>query len=214
MAQANSQALVDIGAADCWTAIYQASCPIVVEKRHANAFEQAAARLAAKGPFERRSAGPVGEAVRALGPLPPLLAADILTLARRFAALMNVQEVRLRLEGLVTDACRKIHADYTDVRLITTYSGPGTDYIPAAAGLSEENLRRLSTGDIALFKGRSFAEDHEPCFHRSPQIARSGLRRLVLVIDTPQDEGIALRSSPREMEKTGQGITDGEDALS
>jgi hypothetical protein len=90
----------------------------------------------------------------------------------------------LRLEGITTDACRRIHADYTDLRLITTYAGPGTDYLPRFATPNEGNLQRLATGDIGLFKGRLHAAGHEPCLHRSPPIAGTGAARLVLVIDS------------------------------
>lgn len=190
---------IEGGAAGCWTVIRHRACRIVIEKRDAGNLAQDAAHLAADAPFERRAAGPVEAAVRDLGTLPPPLAVDIHTLALRFAALMNVPAVRLRLEGITTDACRKIHADYTDVRLITTCFGPGTDYIQASADPVEANLVRLSSGDIALFKGRLFGDDHEPCFHRSPPIVQTEGRRLVLVIDTPLDEamtpqtGIPLR---------------------
>lgn len=186
----STQLPVEGGPAGCWTAIRQRACRIVIEKREVGHLARDAAHLAADAPFERRAAGPVEAAVRDLGTLPPSLGADIHKLALRFAALMNVPEVRLRLEGITTDACRKIHADYTDVRLITTYFGPGTDYIQASADPVEANLVRLSSGDIALFKGRLFGDDHEPCFHRSPPIVQTEGRRLVLVIDTQLDEAL------------------------
>ena len=43
-----------------------------------------------------------------------------------------------------------------------------------------------AAGDIALVKGWMFAEGHEPCLHRSPPIAGTGERRLLLAIDTPR----------------------------
>lgn len=174
-------------------------CPLVIERRELGPLASIAQRLAAHAPFERKSAGSPDQAVAALGLLPATLRDDVLALARRFAAFMAVEAVRLRLEGVNTDACRKIHADYTDLRLITTYHGPGTDYLPSSAKLDEGNLQRLATGDIGLFKGRLYADSHEPCLHRSPPIAGSGETRLVLVIDSPLDEAQAIK-----LQTTGQ----------
>lgn len=188
MADAADPFLVDRGTARCWTAIRQQFCSIVIEKRDAQKLAREAQSLVASAPFERKGVGPVDAALHNLGPLPPMLAADIRQLGLRFAALMNVQEIRIRLEGIMTNACRKIHADYTDLRLITTYAGPGSEYIPANAEPAEANLKALNPGEIALFKGRMFADGHRPCFHRSPQIEGSRLSRLVLVIDTPLDD--------------------------
>ena len=98
--------------------------------------------------------------------------------------------MRVRLEGVIGNACWKVHADYTDPRLITTDAGPGTDYAPHGEG--DCCLERVPTGAIGLFKGRKFAPDHLPCFHRSPPIIDTGERRLMLVIDTLAVEPAAL----------------------
>lgn len=173
------------GTARCWTAIRQQACQIVVEKRDARIFAEEARALLTGAPFAHRAEGPIEAVLVDLSSLPPLLAADIRQLATRFAELMHVQDIRLRLEAITTNACHKIHSDYTDLRLITTYSGSGPEYVPAGAEPAEASLKALATGDIALFKGRLFAVGHEPCFHRSPRIEGSGSSRLVLVIDTP-----------------------------
>lgn len=87
------------------------------------------------------------------------------------------------MEGVRGNACRKVHADYTDLRLICTLAGPGTDYTlgdePDAA------LLPIPTGITALFKGHEFGTGHSVCLHRSPPVGDSGERRLVRVIDTP-----------------------------
>jgi hypothetical protein len=119
--------------------------------------------------------------------LPDELLADVETLARRFAAVMSIETVKVRVERTDSNACRKVHADFTDVRLITTYAGPGTDVAPHAtdADRSDCCLERVPTGWIGLFKGRIYGADHRPCFHRSPPAGDLGEKRLVLVIDTP-----------------------------
>ena len=107
------------------------------------------------------------------------LAADIGALARHFAGILRSAAVELRLEPVTTDACRKFHADDVSCRLISTYLGPGTEWIRAD---EPDRIHRLATGDVALFKGRKWAPDR-PILHRSPRIAGSGDVRLLLVID-------------------------------
>ena len=175
-----------------WTRIHERDCSIVVEERHMPLSEDDIALLLAKAPFALRVEGELDELAEQLAELPDTLVADILALAKRFAELTGQltgnSSLRVRLEGVTTNACKKVHADYTDIRLITTYAGPGTDYTPH--GDPGCCLVRVPTGAVALFKGRLFGaliseEGHEPCFHRSPPIESSGEARLVLVIDTP-----------------------------
>ena len=118
-----------------------------------------------------------------------LLGRDIVDLATRFASLMAIDRVAIRLEVVETDACRRFHADYVAVRLICSYVGPGTQWLDDrdAVALSdgtdvtELNVRSIATGDVALFKGRD--RTGTPIVHRSPPVAATGKRRLVLVID-------------------------------
>jgi len=184
-----------------WEAIREASCPLVIEPRDLAGLADLGQVLAQEAPFERNAAGSVAEAAAGLGELPPALRQDIAQLAARFAALMAVPTVRIRLEGITTNACRKIHSDSTDVRLITTYAGPGTDYVPLGLEPVETNLHRIPTGWLALFKGRAFDPDHPFCLHRSPPAGDMRATRLVLVIDTPlRPELAALFSAQPKLE--------------
>lgn len=109
------------------------------------------------------------------------LADAIVPLASDFAALMACDALRIRLDVIETDACRKFHADQVTVRLLLPLVGPGTQWVHANAEpqVSEGELR---IGDVGLFKGRVWAE--EPVIlHRSPPIAATGITRLLLVID-------------------------------
>lgn len=134
-------------------------------------------------PFGHRAAGRPDALLVQLPPLPESLGRCITDLAARFAALMRCDTVRVRIEGVTGNACRKVHADYTDLRLICTLAGPGTDYTPGDD--PDGPLQRIPAGSVALFKGHEFGPGHKPCLHRSPPIADSGERRLVLVIDSP-----------------------------
>ena len=126
---------------------------------------------------------------------------DVGRLVELFAHLCEVRRVRLVLAIRRDDACRKFHTDNVRLRLVTTYVGPGTEWIPNdgvnRAVLaqppecpSEANrsiathpalIRRARPGDVLLLKG-----DREVgtlgAVHRSPPIERHGLARLVLAL--------------------------------
>ena len=112
---------------------------------------------------------------------------DIVMLARQHAAIAGDRNVRIRLEVVETDSCRKFHADYVPVRTITTYLGQGTQWI--AAGSAEAantpdgpGIEQITTGSVAMFKGRLW-QRIPTILHRSPPVGDSGEQRLVLVID-------------------------------
>ena len=118
------------------------------------------------------------------------IAADIEQLGRRFAGIMNRDPIDIRLERVRDNACRKFHADYVTARLITTYHGRATEWLDqdGAARLERGTgpaglpIRALRQGDVALLKGRLWADDRA-IVHRSPPIAGTGEERLLLVIN-------------------------------
>lgn len=119
--------------------------------------------------------------------------ADIASLVTRFAALAQSRTVRLRLDVITGDACRRWHRDCVPLRLICTYRGPGTQWVPPAWGAAvmarpdddAPQAMAFDTGDVALFKGCGWAgQTHDGgIVHRSPRIAGTGTTRLVLVLD-------------------------------
>lgn len=163
-----------------WRTVLAESVPVLVLARSAP-IDPAAALGAVEG--STRLAGRPDELKAALRYLPQALAADIDDLVRRFADLTGKATVRLRLEAVDGDACRKFHADYTDLRLVTTYAGPGTDIRNTPA--DDALVTRIATGDVALFKGKLFPGEPPVLLHRSPPIEGTGERRVVLVLDTP-----------------------------
>ncbi|MEG8024766.1 DUF1826 domain-containing protein [Sphingomonas aurantiaca] len=116
------------------------------------------------------------------------IAADVAALTASFAAIMALSHVVIRLERVVGDACKRWHADYVPVRLISTYCGSGTQWIERsidrAGGSPVERPRSLTPGAVGLFKGRILAGE-QAIVHRSPPIAGTGEARLLLVIDSP-----------------------------
>jgi hypothetical protein len=119
--------------------------------------------------------------------------ADIASLVAKFAALAAARSVRLRLNVVTGDDCCRWHRDCVPLRLICTYIGPGTLWIPpalVAAALAKPDddapqVLALEAGDVALFKGCGWpGQGHDVgVVHRSPRIAGTGITRLVLVLD-------------------------------
>ena len=96
-------------------------------------------------------------------------AADVARLVALFAGLAQAQRVRLRLDMVTGDACRRWHRDCVPLRLLCTYWGPGTQWLPPADG-----------AEVLTWPG----QPHEGgIVHRSPRIAGTGVARLVLVLD-------------------------------
>lgn len=114
------------------------------------------------------------------------LAGELAMLARIFADIVGTRSLRLRLEVIETDACRKFHTDYVPARLLMTLAGPGTQWVAseggAADGAVDPPIHQLASGEVAIFKGRSWT-DTPAILHRSPPIAGTGETRLLLVID-------------------------------
>jgi len=130
-----------------------------------------------------------------LGTMQQALLHDINLLVVQFAQIVGCASVRLRLDAISTDACMRWHRDCVPLRLITTYRGPGTEWLPpaqAAAALAQpdQNMggsEQLAPFDVALFKGCGWpglAHD-SGIVHRSPRIADRGITRLVLVLNPP-----------------------------
>jgi hypothetical protein len=170
---------------DPWEEIHAADCSLYIETRTINLSDAVANTLLANGAFMQRGEGRLEEALAAFADLPDFLQTEMRVLTFRFAQLMNCDSIRIRFEGVNHNACKKIHADYTDLRLILTLKGPGSEYIPFGLPADERHLERMEVGQVGLFKGRLFGEGHSPCYHRSPQIEGTGETRLLLVIDTP-----------------------------
>ena len=57
------------------------------------------------------------------------LVEDIDALVKAFADLTGSDNVDVRLERVNHDACRKFHRDHVETRLVTTYMGPGTQWV-------------------------------------------------------------------------------------
>ncbi|ONM44363.1 hypothetical protein BXT89_08075 [Halopseudomonas pachastrellae] len=127
------------------------------------------------------------------------LIADVRLLAEAVACLFDVDAVGIRMRLLAGAMCPRFHCDNLPVRLVTTYSGPGSEWLPEQAleraGLGNPEpgkpevvrdagaIRRLTEGDVCLLKGSGWVGNEERgIVHRSPAVA-AGQQRLLLTID-------------------------------
>lgn len=149
--------------------------------------------------------GTIGDILKGLSStLPPekygLIFEDIEALLHAFKEVTNSNEIRLRLETVATNMCRKFHTDINDLRLLCTYSGPETLWLtddninPKAVDarsceesvfLEEGRIQQAQTGAVVLLKGALYVDDNaKAVVHRSPSIEGDGQKRLLLRFDT------------------------------
>ena len=128
---------------------------------------------------------------------------DIAVLVARFAGLARSDRARVSFGTVRTNACQRFHVDTLRFRLVTTYLGPGTEWVPNEAVcrdglehpidcLCDANqaivpdggaVRHAATGDVLVMKGHS--HEHGPgAVHRSPPIEGVASARVVLVVST------------------------------
>ena len=134
------------------------------------------------------------------------LSDDISLLVDMFCCLFERKEVGLRLTALDSAMCPRFHFDRIPCRLVTTYHGVATEWLPhslvnrsklgaGSQGQSDEksglfthsdDIRQLNEGDVALLKGEYWHNNEGAgLVHRSP-IQNEGLqneRRLLLTLD-------------------------------
>ncbi|MEO9873756.1 MAG: DUF1826 domain-containing protein [Anderseniella sp.] len=117
-----------------------------------------------------------------------LLIEDIAALSQMFADLMKAQYLRLRLDVVTSNACRKFHIDAVTARLVCTYRGTGTQYGISTDGAEPQRVFSVPTGVPILLRGTLWPEDPKSgLLHRSPPIEGTGETRLVLVLDPVSD---------------------------
>ncbi len=126
------------------------------------------------------------------GKMRALLVRDVDNLVSAFARVARTDLVDVRLESVGGDACWRFHRDCVAARLLTTYYGPATEWVRprhAEAALRTQKrfkgpIEHLRAHHVAIFKG-SCAGPGSGIVHRSPPIAGTGRRRLLLCLNKP-----------------------------
>lgn len=123
---------------------------------------------------------------------------DLQQLARLYFPLTDGRKVTLRLETTDTDGCRRFHTDRTNLRLLCTYRGPGTEWLPDAqvdrdaqyAGAANEDILRYGEPSqlqpfwVGILKGTAYPGNADQgLVHRSPPIANTGHVRVLFCLD-------------------------------
>lgn len=128
---------------------------------------------------------------------------DIALLVDMFCYLFELNQVGMRLKVLDKAMCPKFHVDKVPCRLVTTYEGIATQWLPhevvdqtklgwgcnglpdSESGLykSESDIQQLNCGDVALIKGTLWdGNENAGLVHRSPGLIANE-KRLILTLD-------------------------------
>jgi hypothetical protein len=131
------------------------------------------------------------------------LAEDINVLVTMFTDLFELDSVGLRLSVLDKTMCPRFHVDNLPCRLVTAYSGSGTQWLredtvdrrklgaganglpDAASGIyvNQNSIEQLKAGDVALLKGSGWLGNEDKAIvHRSPVLDLNE-KRLLLTLD-------------------------------
>jgi len=129
---------------------------------------------------------------------------DVARLSGTFCDLLEIERVGLRLRTLDKPMCPRFHVDNVPVRLVCTYGGGGTQWLPdetversklgpGAEGLPDDEsglildqdaIRALPAYAIGLLKGSRWAgNERHGIVHRSPGTTGDAPRRLLLTLD-------------------------------
>ncbi|MCK7460349.1 DUF1826 domain-containing protein [Idiomarina aminovorans] len=109
-----------------------------------------------------------------------------------FSCLFDLSRVGLRIRTLDTAMCPKFHVDRVPCRLVTTFSGSGTQWLPHESvdrsgghfEPIERLIRNLNCGDVGLLKGELWqGNENRGLVHRSPTLATGENQRLLLTLD-------------------------------
>ena len=132
-----------------------------------------------------------------------IISKDVANLVGMFCTLFALKQVGLRLAVLDRAMCPRFHVDRVPCRLLTTYLGVATEWLPhhnadrsklgignqgkpdEESGImnSNKDIKYLNQGDVALLKGEAWeGNEGAGLIHRSPKL-NSNSRRLLLTID-------------------------------
>jgi len=131
------------------------------------------------------------------------LSQNIAELVEMFCCLFELERAGLRLTILDSAMCPRFHVDRVPCRLVTTYQGVATQWLPhhlinrSALGIravkdaqdqsglyqKQSDIQQLQEADVALLKGELWpGNENAGLVHRSPSVDK-GQKRLLLTLD-------------------------------
>jgi len=127
-----------------------------------------------------------------LGPMEDILLDDIVALGEIFVRLSRNELLDVRLERVDDDGCAAFHRDCVNFRLLTTYLGPGTQWIAPPDACRALSMQRAFDGPIEQFPHHAVgvvrgcqASEAQGLVHRSPPIEGTSQVRLLLCLNEP-----------------------------
>jgi hypothetical protein len=136
-------------------------------------------------------------------PTQPTLARDIALWSEVLSDLCGCDRIGARWVATETAMCPRFHVDYVTLRLVVTYTGPGTEYVasehvdrgklgrPSLHATDERSgllrpcarVEAARAFDVVLLKGEAWAgNEGRGAVHRSPRVPPGGAR-VVLTLD-------------------------------
>ncbi|NQX90209.1 MAG: DUF1826 domain-containing protein [Halioglobus sp.] len=128
---------------------------------------------------------------------------DVAQLVDMFCCLFARPDAGLRLIVLTRAMCPRFHVDNVPCRMVTTYQGPATEWLPhqsvdrSRLGTGNQgkpdgesgvysrsgDIQQMAAGDVALLKGELWeGNENAGLVHRSPAVP-AGRSRLFLTLD-------------------------------
>ena len=128
---------------------------------------------------------------------------DIEYIVNVFCNLFDLKQIWLRLDAINEPMCPRFHTDSVKCRLVTTYVGPGTQWLPhnvvnrsklghgnqgkaddkSGLFVNKKDIKELDTGHVALLKGEDWEGNKgSGLVHRSPH-KKQNYKRLYMTID-------------------------------
>lgn len=184
--------------------IHSSEINISIYERDTNDLQEEINQLI-DAPMEIRASGNINDIMSQLmsdvdPSLYPNILQDIEQAISYFKSVTKTERFRLLLATVNTNMCRRFHTDINDLRMLCTYSGPGTlwltdDNINHAAlnnkgdneaiVIDKNRIQQAATGAIVILKGAIYPQEpNKAVVHRSPTIEETGEKRLLLRIDT------------------------------
>lgn len=120
---------------------------------------------------------------------------DVDQLSEMYQCLFEPQAIGLRIHVVQQTMCPRFHVDRVPVRLLCTYRGPGTDWLPEPLvtrpvgegplpeqGVQPDQVQQIPTNAVALLKGEAWeGNEGRGLVHRSPE--PNGSPRLIIGLD-------------------------------
>lgn len=123
---------------------------------------------------------------------------DVIELLHLFRDITDEDNFRLLLTSVSHNMCTRFHANNNYLRLLCTYNGPGTLWLPNdnvdrialnSKGSNDQivldntKIREAQPGSVLILKGSNYPNNSMPVIHKSPEVKQGQKPRLLLKID-------------------------------